>query len=191
MTWSDDPITVLSRALDQAGDVIAGAAPDRSADPTPCPGWDVATLIGHLTEGARRFRLRLLDQPEPSEEPAATGRRWSDDFRAAADDLLHAWHRAEQSGAEPSAPPPDWQTAEIAVHTWDLARATGWSAELDPQVGERALAFLESSLKPEHRGPQPGGMTVFGPAVDVPPDAPVYDRLAAFAGRDPHWPRPG
>jgi uncharacterized protein (TIGR03086 family) len=71
----------------------------------------------------------------------------------------------------------DWQTSEIAVHTWDVARATGQSTRLLPEVAERGLTFMSAMLTPENRG------QVFGPPVPVPDDAPVYDRLAAFAGR--------
>jgi uncharacterized protein (TIGR03086 family) len=77
----------------------------------------------------------------------------------------------------------DWQTAEIAVHTWDLARATGQSTHLDPEVAERALAFMSSGLTPENRG------RAFEAEQPVADDAPVYHRLAAFAGRqlDEAW----
>ena len=73
----------------------------------------------------------------------------------------------------------DMQTGEFAVHTWDLARAVGHTDPLDPDVAERGLAFLSQGLTPDNRG------RAFGAEVDVPADAPVYDRLAAFAGRDP------
>jgi uncharacterized protein (TIGR03086 family) len=73
----------------------------------------------------------------------------------------------------------DWQTAEFAVHAWDLARATGQSTDLDPEVAQRGLDFMSAALKPDNRG------AAFGAAVSVPEDAPVYERLVAFAGRDP------
>jgi uncharacterized protein (TIGR03086 family) len=72
----------------------------------------------------------------------------------------------------------DWQTAEFALHTWDLARATGQSTDLDPDVALRGLAFMSGALTPENGG------DAFGPEVAVPDDAPPYDRIAAFAGRD-------
>jgi uncharacterized protein (TIGR03086 family) len=63
------------------------------------------------------------------------------------------------------------------VHTWDLARATGQSRPLLPEVAERGLAFMTAMLTPERRG------KAFSPEVAVPDDAPVYDRLAGYAGR--------
>jgi hypothetical protein len=38
---------------------------------------------------------------------------------------------------------------------------------------------MEGSLSDDLRG------TAFGPRVEAPPDASAYERLAAFAGRDP------
>jgi uncharacterized protein (TIGR03086 family) len=69
------------------------------------------------------------------------------------------------------------QTAEFAVHAWDLARAIGYDAPLDPDVAERALAFMGTALTDDMRG------AAFAPAVPVADDAPAYERLAAFAGR--------
>ena len=106
--------------------------------------------------------------------PATTG--WAAEFRSAADDLIHFWHGADES-ADPGQA--DWQTAEFAVHTWDLVRAIGSDRELDPEVAERGLGFMSRALTPDSRG------DAFAPAVSVPEDTPIYDRLAAYAGRDP------
>ena len=75
--------------------------------------------------------------------------------------------------------PADWQIAEVAVHTWDLATATGQPVDrLDPEVAERGLAFMSAVLKPEMRG------EVFAPERQAPDGASAYERIAAFAGRD-------
>jgi uncharacterized protein (TIGR03086 family) len=168
-------VVVLSRALDQAGDVLAAVHPDQLGLPTPCHDWDVGRLVGHLVVAPVHF-LEMLrgEQPDWSDAPRPVDSGWAAEFRSHADDLIHHWH---QAGDAVDAGQVDWQTAEIAVHTWDVARATGQTRELLPEVAERGLAFMAAMLTPENRG------GVFAPAVAVPDDAPVYDRLAAFAGR--------
>jgi len=176
MTIPHESVAVLSRALDQAGDVLAVVHRDQLSQPTPCEDWTVEQLIAHLLAAPGNF-LRMMrgEAIDWSAEPPPVPEDFAAEFRSAADDLIHAWHQREQD-AETSA---DSQTPEFAVHTWDLARATGQSTDLDPEVAERSLAFMSANLKPEMRG------EVFGPEVDLPDDAPIYDRLAAFAGRTP------
>lgn len=180
-TELDDSVALLSRALDQTGDVLAAIHRDKLSDSTPCGDWNVSTLIAHVVNGPRNFiAMTKGEEPDWSAAPELPA-DWAGAFRSAADDLLHVWH---QGGGSGSAATVDWQTAEFAIHTWDLARATGQSTDLDPKVGDRALELMKASLKPEHRGSAADGF-VFGEEVSVPADAPVYDRLAAFAGRDP------
>jgi uncharacterized protein (TIGR03086 family) len=177
MTNPIESVVVLSRALDQTGDVLAAIHADQFSLPTPCGEWDVARLIAHLVATPRKFiEMMRGNTPDWSAEPAPIGPGWAATFRSAADDLIHVWHQAGDS-AEPGQV--DWQTAEFALHTWDLARATGQSTNLDPDVALRGLAFMSGALTPENRG------DAFGPEVPVPDDAPPYDRIAAFAGRDP------
>ena len=95
-------------------------------------------------------------------------------FRVHADDLLRT---SREHGGE-SGPPLDWQCAELACHTWDLATALGRSTrDLDPEVAERGLAFMRANLTEDNRGP------VFGPERLAPERADPYQRIAAFAGR--------
>ena len=79
------------------------------------------------------------------------------------------------------------QVAELTVHGWDLAAALEHPVgDLDPALAEFALAMLQAQLEPEYRGSEDDGM-FFGPEIAAPPDAAPYERLAAFAGRDPRW----
>jgi uncharacterized protein (TIGR03086 family) len=175
-TTAKQSIDVLSRAVDQAAEVLAAVPADRLSDATPCGDWDVAGLIAHLVAAPRNFvTMSSGGQPDWSAKPTLPA-DWTAEFRSAADDLLRMWHEAGDS-ASPQAM--DWQTAELAIHTWDLAKATGQSTDLDPQVAQRGLDFMGSALTPDNRG------EAFGPAVTLPEEAPVYDRLVAFAGRDP------
>ena len=178
MSTPHESVAVLSRALDQAGDVLASVHRDQLSDPTPCKDWTVEQLIRHLLADTGNFVTMMNgDQPDWAAEPPVLPEDWTAAFRSAADDLIHKWHQRE--GAAGEGPPADMQTGEFAVHTWDLARAIGHTDPLDPEVAERGLAFLSQGLTPDNRG------GAFGAEVEVPADAPVYDRLAAFAGRDP------
>ena len=177
MTTPHESVVVLSRALDQAGDVLAAVRPDQLRLPTPCEDWTVEQLIGHLLADTANFVTMMNgDEPDWSAPPPALPDDFVAAFRSGADDLIHRWHQRE---GEDAGPPPDMQTAEFAVYTWDLVRALGLSTELDPEVAERGLAFMSASLEPEMRG------GAFAAEVEAPAGASPYDRLAAFAGRDP------
>ncbi len=176
MPSPNDSIAVLQRALDQTGDVLAAIHKDQLSDPTPCEDWDVAHLIGHVLADPVRFTEALRGgSPDWAAPPEPASGDWAGQFRSEADDLIHAWHQAgeQDDGAA------DWQTAEFAVHTWDLVRATGQDRELDPEVAERGYAFMSNALTPDNRG------AAFKPEVEAAADADPYDRIAAFAGRNP------
>lgn len=177
MTRTSDPVAVLSTALTQAGDVLAAVRPDQLSSPTPCPDWDVRRLIAHLVAAPSRFATAMGGgEPDWSADPEPASVNGAVEFRAGAEALIHHWDVLDDSADRGQA---DWQTAEIAVHTWDLVRATGQSIELAPEVAERGLAFMSAGLTAENRG------AAFAAEVAVPDDASVYDRLAAVAGRDP------
>ena len=164
MTRDDDPAVLLD-------DVPDGAL----GDPTPCPEWSVQDLVDHIVATPSRFaRMARGEEVDWSATPSA-GREPGARFRAHADDLL----RTVPDAAVPGTPiPVDWQCAELAVHTWDLATALGRSTgDLDAEVAEHGLAFMHASLTEENRGP------AFGPEQPAPEGADAYRRIAAFAGR--------
>ena len=73
---------------------------------------------------------------------------------------------------------------ELVLHGWDLARATGPPYTCDPASSAAVLAFTSASARPERAASREG---LFGPVVEVPEDAPAFDRALGFAGRDPGW----
>lgn len=176
MSTPSDAVRALSHALDQTGDVLAQVRRDHLDRPTPCEEWDVQRLVDHLVATPGRFLTMMRgEQPDWSAEPERIDEDWAGNFRSSADDLLHAWHQVGDGEAPVSA---DWQMAELAVHTWDLAQAIGrGTADLDAEVAERGLAFMQANLTDENRGP------AFGPPQEVGQDGTPYDRIAAFAGR--------
>jgi uncharacterized protein (TIGR03086 family) len=179
----DDPTQLLDRALDQAGTVIGRVRPDQAALPTPCRSWDVRALVAHVVEEVAGF----AEIPEVD-----VGDDWASAYRTAAGALRERWRRPGALAGTDTLPmgevPAGWvldrQVTELAMHAWDVAKATGQPTDLDPVVGQRALEFFRANLKPEHRGDEASGRRM-GPEAPVAADAPLYDRLAAFAGRTP------
>jgi uncharacterized protein (TIGR03086 family) len=188
MTDPHRSVVVLSRALDQAGDALDSVHPDQLDLPTPCEGWSVRDLAAHLVASPGRFlRMERGEEVDWSTEPPLPEGSWVAVYRSDADDLIHHWHQhgGGDHGPERDDEDPgnaDWQTAELAVHTWDLVRATGQDLPLDDEVAERGLALMRQGLTESNRD------GVFAPAVDIGDDAPPYDRLVAWAGRDPRVP---
>ncbi len=71
---------------------------------------------------------------------------------------------------------------DLTSHAWDLAHATGQTDRLDPELGEAVLGLSRSLLRPELRNDQGDP---FAAEIAIPDDAPAYDRLAGYLGRQP------
>ena len=78
----------------------------------------------------------------------------------------------------------DMYLAELAVHAWDVAIATGQLDRLDPALAAPALSGARIMITPESRDLVSPG-SPFGMEIPAPLDADGWERLAAFAGRDP------
>jgi uncharacterized protein (TIGR03086 family) len=176
MTNRDDELAVLVRGLDQATTLLGSVSDSDLSTPTPCHEWTVAELVDHLVAAPTKFAAMVrgdeVDWSAPT--PHVDGER-AERFRASADELVSAWNTVGEGDAPMG---PDWQSAEVAVHTYDLAAALGRpTSDLDAEVAERGLALMQANLTPENRG------QVFLPEQPAPEGADAYQRIAAFAGR--------
>lgn len=72
-------------------------------------------------------------------------------------------------------------TTDAFAHGWDLARATGQSTDLDPELSIQLLAGARAFIQPAFRGAD--GVMPFGPEQTAPAAATHADALAAFLGR--------
>jgi uncharacterized protein (TIGR03083 family) len=170
---SDSATQTLARGLDQLETLLVSVRDDDHGGPTPCSDWTVSDLVDHVVHAPLRFAMMVRGEevdwaaPTPhADDPVAAYQEHAQALRAAL---------AEHPDAQPG---PDWQCAEIAVHTWDLASALGRSTDtFDPEVAERGRAFMLASLNDDNRSP------VFGPEMPAPEGADAYTRIAAFAGR--------
>lgn len=69
---------------------------------------------------------------------------------------------------------------ELVLHGWDLAKAIGEPAGYDGPELEAVYGAVSHFRAAGIEG-------LFGPAVVVPDDAPLFDRTLGLAGRDPGW----
>jgi uncharacterized protein (TIGR03086 family) len=187
-----DENSLLANVMDKCGDIIAGVTDDQRDQPTPCPDYDVATMIDHIVGWARVFEAgangRTLDE-DPAQyhagpDPAA-------EFRAAAAGIVASWRDegldrkvtltggAEMDGAMAF----NITLMEYTVHGWDLAVATGQPVPYTEAEAAAVIERAQVTLPPEYRGEGMG----FGHAVPVADDAPAIDRLVGFLGREPSF----
>jgi uncharacterized protein (TIGR03086 family) len=164
--------------------LIVGQGEGHWTSSSPCPEWDARGVVEHVIG----FHDVLLLRPwgakptRPKDDPVA---RWAVTVPAIKSALGLAAIRSSDDPA--GAPDVDLDrllpmiTAEVLVHTWDLARAIGVDPRLDPELCEISSGVVE----PNHGSLRSSGM--FGPAVAVPARADAATRLVAFLGRDPHW----
>lgn len=184
-------LDLYRKALTETGLIMATVEPEMMDSATPCAGWDVRALLGHILGATEMYAAGGL-VPGAVFEPAHVGA-----------DHLAVYDRAAKSAWEIFAAPGAMERtfrlppgelpgsvvlgialAEAAVHGWDLATATGRPATIDPEIAEPTLGFLRQVMAPEFRaGPHP----YFGPEVPVGNDAPPSDRLVGFLGRKPPW----
>lgn len=174
---SSESLPLLTVALGQAAAQLSRVSDDQLGRPTPCDEWTVGALVDHLVNAPTVFATLMRgEEPDWGAGPPHVGAEREQVFRTAGDALVVAWSAADR----PDQPSPlDWQLAELAVHTWDLATALGETTDgLDPEVAGRALAFMRDNLTSDNRG------GVFADEQPAPPGADPYTRIAAFAGRE-------
>lgn len=169
---------LYERALAGTGRIVSGVREEHLDAPTPCSDFDVRALLAHMVGFLEVVAAGGLDGAVhgPGRSYATAGRAALSALSApGALDLT--WRL--RVGEVPGTITLGIALIEAVVHGWDLARATGQPATVDPAAAEAALAFGRTIMVPQLRE------RAFAPAVPVPPDAPAGDRLLAFLGRQP------
>jgi uncharacterized protein (TIGR03086 family) len=175
----------FDRAAAVADQAIAAVKPDQFTDPTPCTEWNVRQVINHIV-GGNLFFLTFLEGGPPVDRLADhLGDDPSAAFRETVQRLREAFLREESAdrvvptpfGEAPIRMLIEMRTTELLVHGWDVAKATGQSTDLDPELAEAKIeSFRKMRTARRGRG-------VFDDEKPVPPGATAADRLAAAAGR--------
>lgn len=160
--------------------------------PAPVEGWAARDVVRHLVEWFPGFLaggagITLASGPSVDEDPVAAWTTHADAVQALLDDpatetkVLSNPH----TGDVPLPQAVDqFYTADVFMHTWDLARATGQPDRLDAGFAN----VLFSGMQEHDEMLRASGQ--YGPRVDVPESADITDRLMGFVGRDPSWTPP-
>ena len=192
-----DLVGMLREQAARTSEMVGNVRPDQLGLRTPCPGYDVRGLINHLclfSDWCARLAAGEHALPDNEtdfvgDDPAGAYDRWKD----AMVDACSAPGLSERivhtpKGDYPGAVAIALGLMDTVVHRWDLARALGVDPDIPDHVAEATLAQLEAIITDEMRAPAPDETTgdlIFGPRIEVPPDASAVDRLVAFLGRKP------
>lgn len=189
----------LKPAARRLGDLVA-AVPDEALDnPTPCSEYTVGDLLDHIHGITYAFggAAEKASGETSAMGPSGTAANLPADWRtvlpqklvelAAKWDKPEAWAGDTTVGGQgmPAQAIGVITFGELAVHGWDLSRGSGIPFDPDP-AGIDALFELTSGFLGGPNGDAMRG-TAFGPAVEVPADAPTFDRALGMLGRDPQW----
>jgi uncharacterized protein (TIGR03086 family) len=184
----------MTRAADEhrtvAGvftDRVRGVRPGAWDNPAPCEGWVARDVVRHLVEWFPDFLkagagVELPKGPLVDDDPVAAWTVHSDGVQALLDDQATAQRMLSNQhiGEVPLDRAVDrFYTADVFMHTWDLAQATGREERLDPG---RCAQLLDGMLPLDDVLRKSGQ---YGPRVEVPEGADVQTRLLAFIGRRP------
>jgi uncharacterized protein (TIGR03086 family) len=162
--------------------------PDWAA-PAPVDGWTALDVVDHLVTWFPGFLsaggVELPAGPATADDPVSAWHHHASRVQALLDE------RGDEAFTHPYVGPgrlavtiDRFYTADVFMHSWDLARAAG----LSPQLDEDFAAQMLEGMRPVEAMLRDSGQ--YGPAVPVPDDAPAADRLMGFIGRDPAWSPP-
>ncbi len=186
MTLADlDPAQRHREVASRFGDLVSTVT--RWDAPTPVENWQAQDVVEHLLDWFPAFLASGgVQLPDPPGE-ADLIRQWQHQSTAI-QALLDDPDKANSEFGHPMAgmhrlagAVDRFYTADVFMHTWDLARAAGLNAELDESWAEQMLAGMEPIDELLRSSGQ------YGPRVDVDDSASPSARLMAFVGRDPTW----
>ncbi len=176
----------LEQAITSTRGVLANVTADQLGDPTPCREWTVRELVNHIVGGQQFFTKAVngealdgLDEDFAAGDFVATFDEWSAQSLAAfqADGAMERT-LSLPFGEMPGAAFLGMATSDTFTHGWDLAKATGQSTDLAPDL---AATLLEHGQIPDAFRSEEG--SIFGMEQTAPDGASNADRFAAYLGR--------
>lgn len=157
--------------------------------PAPVAGWRALDVVDHLTTWFPAFvhagsPYGWTRRHSATDDPVAAWQEQCAAVQLLLDDPAQAesrFHHPQASADRLEEAVDRFYTADVFMHSWDLARATGQEVALD----EELAGTLLEGMRPIERLLRDSGQ--YGPAVPVAPGAGAVEQLMGFIGRDPEW----
>ena len=180
---------MLARAFASTAGVLSGVDVQKLDGATPCSSWQVRELVNHIVGGTTFFAVAAEtgQAPAPAETDFCEG-DFVSEFNKGAARAVKAFEAdgvMDKMMKLPFGELPGGVFINIAAtdtftHGWDLAKATGQSTDLAPELAAGLLAGAKQFISDGIRGPEP---MPFGAEQKAPSGATNADQLAAFLGR--------
>jgi uncharacterized protein (TIGR03086 family) len=178
------------------GKILKKVNPGQLEQSTPCASWRVRDLVNHIVGSTSWFAATVENGVAPTPDsdvggPDITGCDIMAAFEEGSQKAIAAFSAPgamEKMLKLPFGEMPGAAFVMMAAndqfqHGWDLARATGQVADLDPELAGQLLVFVRAAIPDAFRGED--RKAPFGPEVKVPATASTTDQLAGFLGRTP------
>ena len=185
MTTPTSPAAQHARDAARFTELVESARPGDWARPSPVAAWTALDVVKHLVSWSRGFLGGAglqLEELDVDANPAAAWKQHVGDVQAILDDPAGRVLSNPYTGDKPVDEAIDqFYTADIWMHSWDLAKALG----REPDLGRERCVNALAAMEPIEGMLRDSGQ--FGTAVPVAHDATAQDKFAAFIGRDPAW----
>jgi uncharacterized protein (TIGR03086 family) len=183
----------MAASAAEAARVVCGVSSDQLSGATPCTDWDLHALLNHMIlwtaySAERRARDEQVPDEEMSKDFVAEP-GYAADYAAQLDKAVAAWSdpAAWQRNLNvmgtptPAADVAALLIAEMVLHGWDAAKASGQDYACRDEVAAAVLRAVEANaeLFRQYQG--------FADPIPVPASTSVLDRALGLSGRDPGW----
>ncbi len=187
---------LLAAAAAEAARVVGGVPEHAMDGATPCDDWDLRTLVNHLIlwtshSAERRAHGESVAEDLMSKDFTADP-GYAQDYAAQIARAVAAWSNPAAwerdlgviGASTPAADVAGMLVAEMVLHGWDTAKATGQEYTCDDDVAALVLATVEAQGELFR---QYQGFAAVVPAPEGEEHVTVLDRALRLSGRDPDW----
>ena len=184
---------LMSAAAAETARVVGNVNAGELDRKTPCADWDLRTLLNHTilwtaySAEQRAYGKSVAEDLMSKDFAAAPG--FAADYQAQVARAVQAWSdpkawaggRSVMGSETPATDIAAMLIAEMVLHGWDIARATGQDYQCSQELANELLQTVETQgeMFRQYQG--------FAAIVPAPDSADAFDRALSLSGRDPAW----